>query len=184
MKKLLIFMIFSVIAFGSEIDNKNSISVPVKVSAEINKLRLYSKEYSLTTDFGYDKFNMPTTWINRDTESHIVYVRSRTSSGEQNLIAPNLMWEIKQLSGILGNHWTIKNPAEYNFNTKPFKIPIGQLATSGTNGAGKDEPFYLYVGFNRSYDGTGRTVQMQMKGKFTKPAIIEYGISFRVFVKS
>lgn len=180
MKKLLIFMIFSVIAFGSEIDNKNSISVPVKVSAEINKLRALT-EVSLVFDSGYTDFNMRTTWINRETESQFVYLRSRNNL---DLIGSNITWEIKQHSNHQGNLWTIKNPAEYNFNTKPFKIPIGQLATAGSNGAGQGEPFYLYVGFNKWYDGTARTVQMQMKGKFTREAWIKYGFSFKIFVRS
>lgn len=178
MKKLLIFMIFSVIAFGSEIDNKNSISVPVKVSAEINKLRALT-EVSLTTDSGYSAFNMRTTWINRETESHIVYLRSNTNL---NLIGPNITWEIKQHSNHQGKRWTISNPASYNFNVTPFRIPIGDLVTNGSNGAGQGEPFYLYVGFNKWYDGTARTVQMQMKGKFTRDAWLKYGFSFKVFV--
>lgn len=180
MKKLLIFMIFSVIAFGSEIDNKNSISVPVKVSAEINKLRALT-EVSLVFDSGYSNFNMRTTWINRDTESHFVYLKSNTHS---NLIASNIKWEIKQLSKYQGNQWNIDKPADYNFNTNPFRIAIEDLVTQGSNGAGRGEPFYLYVGYNKRSDGTARTIQMQMKGKFTNETWLVYGFSFKIFVKS
>lgn len=180
MKKLLIFMIFSVIVFGSEIDNKNSISVPVKVSAEINKLRALS-EVSLVFDSGYSNFNMRTTWINRYTESDLIYLKSKTNS---NLIASNITWKIEQHSNYVGNQWTINNPANHNININPFKIPIGDLVTRGTNGAGKNEPFYLYVGFNGRSDGTARTVQLQMKGKFTNETWLVYGFSFKIFVKS
>lgn len=180
MKKLLIFMIFSVIAFGSEIDNKNSISVPVKVSAEINKLRALT-EVSLVPDSGYSNFNMRTTWINRYTESDIIYLRSKTNS---NLIASNITWKIEQHSNYAGNQWTINNPANYNINISPFKIPIGDLVTHGTNGAGKNEQFFLHVGFNSRADGTARTVQLQMKGQFAKTAWIQYGFTFKIFVRS
>lgn len=176
MKKLLIFMIFSVIAFGSEIDNKNSISVPVKVSAEINKLRALS-EVSLVPDSGYSNFNMRTTWINRDTESNLVYLRSNNNL---NLIDSKIRWEIS--SG--GKRWTIDNPASYNYNLNPFKIQIGELITNGINGAGQGEPFHLYIGFNKQYDGTARTIQMQMRGKFTRETWLVYRFSFKVIIKN
>lgn len=176
MKKLLIFMIFSVIAFGSEIDNKNSISVPVKVSAEINKLRALT-EVSLVPDGYSSNFNMRTTWINRDTESDFVYLKSNNNL---DLIGSKIRWEI--ISG--GRRWTIDNPASYNFNLSPFKIPIGDLVTNGINGSGQGEPFHLYIGCNKRNDGTARTIQMQMKGKFTKETWLIYKFSFKIFVKS
>lgn len=170
MKKLLIFMIFSVIAFGSEIDNKNSISVPVKVSAEINKLRAYTY-ITLTTDSGNSNFNIPTTWINRYTESSNVYVRG----GNLDLADNNILWDVY---GPFVNREYVS--IQHKFSSTPIAIPLWEISRNTP----KDVQFFLYIGYNPYSDNIDRTIQMQMRGIFRKTYHLSYNFRFRVYRKS